>query len=94
MFEKIGLEVTYIPRRNKDYKFRELGKVTSWNDLYVFVNYGSGNSKATSRQDLKIGDQTFYCPDEYNSVMDGAFGRCQHICNNCQKIRDFKEINL
>lgn len=79
---KVGDEVTYIPRHcigNDSYRERELGKVTSINDRYVFFN-----GKACDPELLRKGDQTFYCPDEYNSVTDGAFGRCNHQCQNCR----------
>lgn len=89
---KKRLVVTYVPsyaKNDEDDPAREVGVITSWNDSFVFVRYGNDrNSKATRIEDLKIGDQTFYCPDEHNSVTDGAFGRCATICSNCKRNRD------
>lgn len=86
---KVGQKVTYIPRHAREdimHKDREVGTVTSINDRFVFMN-----SQACSPDDLRIGDQTFYCADEHNSVLDGAFGRCQSICNYCQNILEILE---
>lgn len=56
---KRGMLVTYIPSRcPDDVEQREVGVVTSWNDSYVFVDYGTGHSKATRREDLSEGDHT------------------------------------
>lgn len=82
-----GLEVTYIPNHARLYENhpdRELGKVSSWNNKIVFVDYGRGTSIPTTLDTLKEGDHTFYCADEWNSVTDGAFGRCAKVCNNCK----------
>lgn len=79
--------VTYVPRHarnNESHPDREVGKVTSVNDTYVFVDYGTGNSKATRPEDLVKGDKTFYCYNENNSVLDGAFGRCMFKCSECR----------
>ncbi len=88
-----GMTVTYVPSHIKrtvqpsiaaNYIGRELGKVTSWNESYVFVDYdNSGRGKATRIEDLEKGDQSFYCADEWDSVLDGAFGRCGTKCRNC-----------
>lgn len=88
-----GMRVTYIPASHKqrvpfgnakDYEGREVGKVTSWNESYVFVDYDeSGRGKATRIEDLVKGDESFYCADEWDSVLDGAFGRCGTQCRNC-----------
>jgi len=88
----IGKKVTYIPKFwFWSYNNRELGIVTSWNDKYVFVDYvGNGRGVATRLEDLVAGDQTFYCADEHNSVMDGAFGRCPNQCSNCRLERTRK----
>jgi hypothetical protein len=94
---QVGIEVTYIPSHHKrrvpqcngsDYVGRELGKITSWNESYVFVDYdGSGRGKATRIEDLVVGNDSFYCADEWNSVLDGAFGRCGEQCRNCKPVR-------
>lgn len=45
-----GSKVTYIPpHANGDpqHKDSEGGTISSWNDTYVFVNYGTGTNKAT-----------------------------------------------
>jgi hypothetical protein len=56
---KRGMLVTYIPSRcPDDMEQRESGVVTSWNDSYVFVDYGTGHSKATKREDLVAGAHT------------------------------------
>lgn len=52
---KEGLEVTYISR---DGRKRELGIVSSWNEYFVFVDYGTSHAQATDRADLKVGDHT------------------------------------
>jgi hypothetical protein len=81
---KKGMTVTYVPRNSgEDRSRREVGVVTSWNDSFVFVDYGTGTSKATSLETLMRGDETFVCENELNSVLDGAFGRCEKKCNNC-----------
>jgi len=85
---KSGLLVTYIPRHTKTYKDMELGKISSWNDRFVFVDYGTGTNKATNIEDLEIGDQTFYCADEHNSILDMAFGRCEVQCQTCKNISE------
>lgn len=59
---KKNLQVTYVPRHaknNENHPDRQLGIITSWNDTFVFVNYGTGTSKATDINDLLKGDQTF-----------------------------------
>lgn len=90
----IGKTVTYVPPRLVGYERREVGKVTSWNDSYVFVDYyGTGCGIATRRVDLLDGDQTFYCPDEHNSVLDGAFGRCESQCQNCANLQNVFKIS-
>ena len=91
---KTGMIVTYIPSHHKnrvpqcngsDYIGREVGVVTSFNEMFVFVCYDkSGRGKATKIDDLVEGDQSFYCSDEWDSVMDGAFGRCANQCKNCK----------
>ena len=48
----IGLEVIYIPRHahnesGTDWLLCEHGIITSFNDRFVFVNYGAGTSNAT-----------------------------------------------
>lgn len=90
-----GMTVTYIPDshkhrvpfgNSKDYEDREVGKITSWNDAYIFVDYdNSGRGKATRIENLIKGDHSFYCPDEWNSSLDSSFGRCSQKCYNCSK---------
>ena len=87
---KSGLVVTYIPRHAKhSYVDRELGQISSWNDRFVFVDYGTGTNKATDIEDLEIGDMTFYCANEHDSVMDMAFGRCETQCRECKSATGF-----
>ena len=82
--------VTYIPhhaRQNENHPDRELGVVTSVNDTVVFVRYGDNtSSQATRPDDLEKGNKTFYCSNENDSVLDGAFGRCENHCANCRHI--------
>ena len=43
-------KVTYVPRHangNASHPAAEGGTISSWNDTYVFVNYGTGTNKAT-----------------------------------------------
>ena len=50
---RIGLEVIYFPERGKGNSKKEPGKVTTWNDTFVFVDYdGTGHGKATKIEDL------------------------------------------
>lgn len=45
----IGKEVCYSPREG----FREYGKISSWNEKYIFVKYnGKDTSAATKPEDL------------------------------------------
>jgi hypothetical protein len=59
-----GLTVTYVPREclkdgspliSTTHRW-EVGKVTSWNDRFVFVDYGSTQGKATYPSELFEGD--------------------------------------
>jgi len=85
---KVWDTVTYMPKK-------EVGVVTSMNDSFVFVRYGTDTtSKATRREDLEKGDQSFYCPNEHNSILAGAFGRCATICRNCLYEEKFVKDNL
>lgn len=46
----VGAKVTYIPphdKENAQHEDAEGGTISSWNDTYVFVNYGTGTNKAT-----------------------------------------------
>ena len=52
----IGRSVTYIPFEGCDISLREYGVITSVNERFVFVRYGSDiNSKATNPNDLILG---------------------------------------
>ena len=44
-----GAKVTYIPPHadGPQDEDAEGGTISSWNDTYVFVNYGTGTNKAT-----------------------------------------------
>lgn len=54
--ENVGRNVTYIPFEGCDSKLHEYGVITSVNDRYAFVRYGSDvNSKATNPSDLRLG---------------------------------------
>ena len=54
--ECIGSKVTYIPNHAKDDSSQwEGGTISSWNDQYIFVNYGKGTNAATRPQDLVWG---------------------------------------
>lgn len=54
--ENVGRNVTYIPFEGCDSKLHEYGVITSVNDRYAFVRYGSDvNSKATDPSDLRLG---------------------------------------
>lgn len=87
---KVGDKVTYIPKHSNLFKDREVGVVSSKNDEWVFVRYDGGSTgKATRPDDLRKGDQTFYCADEHNSVLDGAFGRCRSVCSHCSHIKQY-----
>ena len=54
----IHSKVTYVPLHaegNAGHKDCEGGIITSWNDCYIFVNYGKGHSNATRPEDLVWG---------------------------------------
>ena len=56
--EHIGSKVTYIPRHAKgdaSHPDADGGTISSWNDSYVFVNYGTGTNKATPAECLVWG---------------------------------------
>jgi hypothetical protein len=56
--EHIGAKVTYVPRYvkgNINHPDCAGGTIAYWNDLYVFVNYGTGTNKATYELDLVWG---------------------------------------
>ena len=53
-----GSKVTYIPTHAKgdaNHSDSEGGTISSWNDRFVFVNYGTGTNKATRPEDLVWG---------------------------------------
>lgn len=51
----IGRKVIYIPFDAKDRGLQETGVITSVNNKYCFVRYGSDiNSKATNPNDLML----------------------------------------
>lgn len=53
--ECVGRKVTYVPFEGCDPSLHEHGVITSVNDKYAFVRYGSDvNSKATRPEDLII----------------------------------------
>lgn len=53
--ESVGRKVTYVPFEGCDPSLLEHGVITSVNDKYAFVRYGSDvNSKATRPEDLII----------------------------------------
>ena len=54
----IGSKVTYVPRYakgNAGHKDCEGGTISSWNDKFIFVNYGTGTNAATRPEDLVWG---------------------------------------
>ena len=54
--ECVGSKVTYIPHHAKhNSNLWEGGTISSWNDQYVFVNYGKGTNAATRPYDLVWG---------------------------------------
>ena len=54
--DNVGRYVTYIPYKGCDPKLYERGVITSVNDKYAFVRYGSDlHSKATDPCDLMLG---------------------------------------
>lgn len=54
--EDKGSKVTYVPGHAKDDSSQwEGGTISSWNDTYVFVNYGRGTNAATRPEDLLWG---------------------------------------
>ena len=49
----VGSKVTYVPSHAKnDSSQWEGGIISSWNCMYVFVNYGKGTNAATRPEDL------------------------------------------
>ena len=56
--EHKGSKVTYVPPHangNASHPSCEGGTISSWNDHYVFVNYGKGTNAATRSEDLVWG---------------------------------------
>ena len=54
----IGSKVTYIPLHangNASHPDCDGGTIASWNDKFVFVNYGTGTNEATRPEDLVFG---------------------------------------
>lgn len=54
----VGSKVTYVPMHvngNAGHDDCEHGTISSWNELYVFVNYGTGTNQATDPDDLVWG---------------------------------------
>ncbi len=54
-----GMEVVYIPSHVKDRMYKtyehEYGRISSWNDKYIFVRYNEGDTAAaTDAKDLHI----------------------------------------
>ena len=51
-----GSSVVYTPFEGCDEGLLEYGHITSWNDKFIFVDYGDscGRGKATSPQDLRF----------------------------------------
>lgn len=53
--ESIGRKVTYVPFVGCDPSLHEEGVITSVNNKFAFVRYGSDiNSKATRLEDLRL----------------------------------------
>ena len=56
--EHVNCKVTYIPSHAEGdarHEDCEGGTISSWNDTYVFVNYGTGTNAATRPEDLVFG---------------------------------------
>lgn len=54
----IGSKVTYIPSHangDASHPDAEGGTISSWNDMYIFVDYGTGTNKATPSDKLVWG---------------------------------------
>ncbi len=55
---KVGDKVTYIPSHAKgdaNHPDSQGGTISSWNDTFIFVNYGTGTNQATRPDDLVRG---------------------------------------
>ena len=51
-------KVTYIPNHaagNASHPDCEDGTISSWNDIFIFVNYGKGTNAATKPENLVWG---------------------------------------
>jgi len=55
--EHVGAKVTYVPdhAKNAGDPACQGGIISSWNDQYVFVNYGTGTAAATYPRHLVWG---------------------------------------
>lgn len=56
--EDIGSKVTYVPGHalgRLDHPDCKSGTIASWNEKYIFVNYGTGTNQATNPQHLVWG---------------------------------------
>ena len=54
----VGAKVTYIPNHaegNASHPDCEGGTISSWNDSFIFVNYGRGTNAATKAENLVWG---------------------------------------
>lgn len=55
---EVGDKVTYIPthaKGNANHVDSQGGTISSWNDTFIFVNYGTGTNQATRPEDLVRG---------------------------------------
>ena len=52
----VGRSVIYTPFEGCNGSLKEDGHITSWNDTYIFVDYGDscGRGKATRPEDLEF----------------------------------------
>lgn len=56
--EDKGSKVTYIPphaKGNASHPNTQGGTIASWNEKFIFVDYGTGHNKATRPEDLMWG---------------------------------------
>ena len=56
--EHVNSKVTYIPphaKGNANHPDAKGGTISSWNDFYIFVNFGTGTNPACRPEDLVWG---------------------------------------
>ncbi len=81
---EIGMDVGYLNPPSTP----QIGRVTSWNDLWVFVDYGTGNSQATSYNHLFRVKQV----DKSESMLETNFQDFVQMIRNAKSELELVEL--